>query len=115
MLFNKTSTKFGQWADSRANTVYGLGFSSDLLLNKFSEQFEDIRLDEKTFQEIYFNQMSKINYYFSTVLTNIFLQPICFTLYLSKGLCDIAQIKCYITIVFCFVTQKLLVVQETND
>lgn len=44
MNFNKTSTKFGQWADARANTVYGLGFSSDTLLNKFSEQFDDIRL-----------------------------------------------------------------------
>lgn len=43
MNFNKTSTKFGQWADARANTVYGLGFSSDTLLNKFSEQFDDIR------------------------------------------------------------------------
>lgn len=43
MAFTKTSTKFGQWADVRANTVYGLGFSSDTLLNKFAEQFEDIR------------------------------------------------------------------------
>ena len=43
MVFNKTSTKFGQWADVRANTVYGLGFSSDTLLNKFAEHFEDIR------------------------------------------------------------------------
>ncbi|XP_062340737.1 homer protein homolog 1-like [Osmerus eperlanus] len=29
MTFTKTSQKFGQWADSRANTVYGLGFSSE--------------------------------------------------------------------------------------
>ena len=29
MTFTKTSQKFGQWSDVRANTVYGLGFSSD--------------------------------------------------------------------------------------
>uniref|UniRef100_A0ABI8AFN5 WH1 domain-containing protein n=1 Tax=Felis catus TaxID=9685 RepID=A0ABI8AFN5_FELCA len=29
MTFTKTSQKFGQWADSRANTVYGLGFASE--------------------------------------------------------------------------------------
>lgn len=29
MTFTKTSQKFGQWADSRANTVYGLGFSTE--------------------------------------------------------------------------------------
>lgn len=34
MTFTKTSHKFGQWADSRANTVYGLGFSSEAHLSK---------------------------------------------------------------------------------
>ncbi|PWA26832.1 hypothetical protein CCH79_00001163 [Gambusia affinis] len=34
MTFTKTSQKFGQWADSRANTVYGLGFSSESHLSK---------------------------------------------------------------------------------
>uniref|UniRef100_A0A8C4R458 Homer scaffold protein 3a n=1 Tax=Eptatretus burgeri TaxID=7764 RepID=A0A8C4R458_EPTBU len=29
MTFTKTSQKFGQWVDGRANTVYGLGFSSE--------------------------------------------------------------------------------------
>ena len=29
MTFTKTSPKFGQWSDHRANTVYGLGFSSE--------------------------------------------------------------------------------------
>ena len=29
MTFTKTSQKFGQWADTKANTVYGLGFSSE--------------------------------------------------------------------------------------
>uniref|UniRef100_H2YAH6 WH1 domain-containing protein n=1 Tax=Ciona savignyi TaxID=51511 RepID=H2YAH6_CIOSA len=43
MMFTKTSAKFGQWADVRANTVYGLGFASDVLLTKFTEHFEDIR------------------------------------------------------------------------
>ena len=36
MTFTKTSQKFGQWSDVRANTVYGLGFSSEVELNKVS-------------------------------------------------------------------------------
>ncbi|XP_073917652.1 homer protein homolog 2 isoform X2 [Castor canadensis] len=36
MTFTKTSQKFGQWADSRANTVFGLGFSSEQQLTKAS-------------------------------------------------------------------------------
>ncbi|EDV27049.1 uncharacterized protein TRIADDRAFT_22944, partial [Trichoplax adhaerens] len=36
MHFMKTSAKFGQWSDARANTVYGLGFSSESDLNKVS-------------------------------------------------------------------------------
>ena len=34
MTFTKTSQKFGQWSDVRANTVYGLGFNSEVELNK---------------------------------------------------------------------------------
>ncbi len=34
MTFTKTSQKFGQWSDVRANTVYGLGFSGEAELNK---------------------------------------------------------------------------------
>ncbi len=34
MNFTKTSPKFGQWSDHRANTVYGLGFSSEKDLNQ---------------------------------------------------------------------------------
>ena len=30
MTFTKTSQKFGQWSDVRANTVYGLGFASEV-------------------------------------------------------------------------------------
>uniref|UniRef100_A0A3B3D202 Homer scaffold protein 3b n=1 Tax=Oryzias melastigma TaxID=30732 RepID=A0A3B3D202_ORYME len=37
MTFTKTSQKFGQWADSRANTVYGLGFSTEQQLQQLSE------------------------------------------------------------------------------
>uniref|UniRef100_A0A3Q0T5H0 Homer protein homolog 1 n=1 Tax=Amphilophus citrinellus TaxID=61819 RepID=A0A3Q0T5H0_AMPCI len=37
MTFTKTSQKFGQWADSRANTVYGLGFSTEHHLSKVTE------------------------------------------------------------------------------
>lgn len=36
MTFTKTSQKFGQWSDVRANTVYGLGFPSEAELNKVS-------------------------------------------------------------------------------
>ncbi|XP_056131639.1 homer protein homolog 3-like [Lampris incognitus] len=43
MTFTKTSHKFGQWADSRANTVYGLGFSTEQQLQQFSEQFKEVK------------------------------------------------------------------------
>ncbi|CAL8091165.1 unnamed protein product [Orchesella dallaii] len=43
MNFTKTSQKFGQWSDVRANTVYGLGFPSEAELNKFFEQFQEIK------------------------------------------------------------------------
>ncbi|XP_038076742.1 homer protein homolog 2-like isoform X2 [Patiria miniata] len=48
MMFTKTSQKFGQWADNRANTVYGLGFSSEAELNKFIEQFDNIKEQMKS-------------------------------------------------------------------
>ena len=34
MTFTKTSQKFGQWSDPRANTVYGLGFNTEADLAK---------------------------------------------------------------------------------
>ncbi|XP_061589901.1 homer protein homolog 1 isoform X2 [Cololabis saira] len=43
MTFTKTSQKFGQWADSRANTVYGLGFSSENQLVKFADKFAEFK------------------------------------------------------------------------
>ncbi|XP_022624520.1 homer protein homolog 1 [Seriola lalandi dorsalis] len=43
MTFTKTSQKFGQWADSRANTVYGLGFSSEGHLVKFADKFAEFK------------------------------------------------------------------------
>jgi len=43
MTFTKTSQKFGQWSDVRANTVYGLGFASESELNKFIEKFEEVK------------------------------------------------------------------------
>uniref|UniRef100_H2LB06 Homer scaffold protein 1 n=1 Tax=Oryzias latipes TaxID=8090 RepID=H2LB06_ORYLA len=43
MTFTKTSQKFGQWADSRANTVYGLGFSCESHLAKFAEKFAEFK------------------------------------------------------------------------
>ncbi|XP_017297189.1 homer protein homolog 1-like isoform X2 [Kryptolebias marmoratus] len=43
MTFTKTSQKFGQWADSRANTVYGLGFSTESHLVKFADKFAEFK------------------------------------------------------------------------
>ncbi|KAL0278255.1 UNVERIFIED_CONTAM: hypothetical protein PYX00_000122 [Menopon gallinae] len=43
MTFTKTSQKFGQWSDVRANTVYGLGFSSEAELTKFIEKFQEVK------------------------------------------------------------------------
>ncbi|XP_069505267.1 homer protein homolog 3 isoform X2 [Ambystoma mexicanum] len=43
MTFTKTSQKFGQWADSRANTVYGLGFASEQQLSQFAEKFQEVK------------------------------------------------------------------------
>ncbi|XP_060038360.1 homer protein homolog 3 isoform X2 [Erinaceus europaeus] len=39
----KTSQKFGQWADSRANTVYGLGFASEQHLTQFADKFQEVK------------------------------------------------------------------------
>lgn len=39
MTFTKTSQKFGQWSDARANTVFGLGFPSEAELNKVGKIF----------------------------------------------------------------------------
>nr|XP_020461457.1 homer protein homolog 2 isoform X2 [Monopterus albus] len=43
MTFTKTSQKFGQWADSRANTVFGLGFASEQQLAKFADKFQEVK------------------------------------------------------------------------
>uniref|UniRef100_A0A8C2PZG4 WH1 domain-containing protein n=1 Tax=Cyprinus carpio TaxID=7962 RepID=A0A8C2PZG4_CYPCA len=43
MTFTKTSQKFGQWADSRANTVYGLGFATEQQLQQFAERFKEVK------------------------------------------------------------------------
>jgi len=48
MTFTKTSQKFGQWSDVRANTVYGLGFSSEGELNKFIEKFSEVKEATRT-------------------------------------------------------------------
>ncbi|XP_064609708.1 homer protein homolog 2-like [Liolophura sinensis] len=43
MTFTKTSQKFGQWSDPRANTVYGLGFGTETDLAKFIEKFKEVK------------------------------------------------------------------------
>lgn len=47
-MFTKTSQKFGQWSDIRANTVYGLGFGTEGELNKFIEKFQEIKEATRT-------------------------------------------------------------------
>ncbi|KAI2807745.1 Homer protein 2 [Blomia tropicalis] len=51
MTFTKTSQKFGQWSDIRANTVYGLGFSSEPELNKFIEKFQEVKEATRSSQQ----------------------------------------------------------------
>ncbi|CAM4585018.1 unnamed protein product [Leuciscus chuanchicus] len=51
MNFTKTSQKFGQWADSRANTVFGLGFASEQQLAKFAEKFLEVKEAAKLARE----------------------------------------------------------------
>ncbi|XP_051513159.1 homer protein homolog 2-like [Myxocyprinus asiaticus] len=51
MNFTKTSQKFGQWADSRANTVFGLGFVSEQQLSKFAEKFQEVKEAAKLARE----------------------------------------------------------------
>ncbi|CAH1128236.1 unnamed protein product [Ceutorhynchus assimilis] len=48
MTFTKTSQKFGQWSDVRANTVYGLGFSSEAELQKFIDKFNEVKEATRT-------------------------------------------------------------------
>lgn len=48
MTFTKTSQKFGQWSDVRANTVYGLGFSSESELQKFIDKFNEVKEATRT-------------------------------------------------------------------
>lgn len=48
MTFTKTSQKFGQWSDIRANTVYGLGFSSEAELGKFIDKFQEVKEATRT-------------------------------------------------------------------
>lgn len=43
MSFTKTSQKFGQWSDPKANTIYGLGFQSEAEIVKFMEKFSEVR------------------------------------------------------------------------
>lgn len=42
-VFTRTSQKFGQWSDSVANTVYGLGFATENELNKFVTKFAEFK------------------------------------------------------------------------
>lgn len=51
MTFTKTSQKFGQWADSRANTVFGLGFSSEQQLSKVRGNICAAAHSDKSFRD----------------------------------------------------------------
>ncbi|XP_050432414.1 homer protein homolog 1 [Adelges cooleyi] len=69
MSFTKTSQKFGQWTDTRANTVYGLGFSSEQELNKFIHKFEEVK--EKTRQTTANNPQQLQQAYMSSSTTPV--------------------------------------------
>lgn len=43
MNFTKTSQKFGQWTDTRANTVYGVGFAAESMMESFMNKFDEIK------------------------------------------------------------------------
>ncbi|CAF3738202.1 unnamed protein product [Rotaria sp. Silwood1] len=43
MSFTKTSQKFCQWVDSRANNVYGLGFANEADLTRFMDKFIEVK------------------------------------------------------------------------
>ncbi|CAF0811496.1 unnamed protein product [Rotaria sordida] len=43
MSFTKTSQKFCQWVDSRANHVYGLGFVNETDLTRFMDKFIEVK------------------------------------------------------------------------
>ncbi|CAF1257383.1 unnamed protein product [Rotaria sordida] len=43
MSFTKTSQKFCQWIDSRANHVYGLGFANETELTRFMDKFIEVK------------------------------------------------------------------------
>ncbi|UJR14837.1 hypothetical protein I4U23_001822 [Adineta vaga] len=43
MNFTKTSQKFCQWVDSKANQVYGLGFANEFELTRFISKFMTIK------------------------------------------------------------------------
>ncbi|XP_066274158.1 homer protein homolog 2-like isoform X2 [Branchiostoma lanceolatum] len=47
MTYTKTSQKFVQWADIRANTVFGLGFSEESELSKFLAKFQEAKESAK--------------------------------------------------------------------
>lgn len=61
MTFTKTSQKFGQWADSRANTVYGLGFATEQQLHQFSERFKEVKEAARLAREKSQDKMEMVN------------------------------------------------------
>ncbi|KAK3585296.1 hypothetical protein CHS0354_040243 [Potamilus streckersoni] len=62
MTFTKTSQKFGQWSDPRANTVYGLGFNTEADLAKFIEKFKDVKeLTRQQQHQAHQNSVQQVN------------------------------------------------------
>lgn len=63
MTFTKTSQKFGQWSDVRANTVYGLGFSSEAELGKVCVALSSRRKQHKSFCIVLSEEYSSLTVY----------------------------------------------------
>ncbi|XP_067108745.1 homer protein homolog 3-like [Osmerus mordax] len=73
MAFTKTSQKFGQWADNRANTVYGLGFATEQQLQQFSDRFKEVKEAARLAREKSQDKMELAN----TALTIAAPQDLC--------------------------------------
>uniref|UniRef100_A0A672R420 Homer protein homolog 3-like n=1 Tax=Sinocyclocheilus grahami TaxID=75366 RepID=A0A672R420_SINGR len=94
MTFTKTSQKFGQWADSRANTVYGLGFATEQQLHQFAERFKEVREAARLAREKSQDKMELSNAALSIAAPQFRFCPRLFSLHNLKGLDQASAAEC---------------------
>lgn len=70
MVFKQTSQKFGQWADPKSSGVFGLGFDSEVDLNKVV--FIEIT---SSLSSLWLFSTKFIRMYFSPTIHAVFLVP----------------------------------------